>query len=224
MAKILNTLRSSRRSFIFVRIKKGYLWLYLLKNVVRESRNSIRIKIKMFCPNNHKCEMSFRNFHNNNYDCYECARNNTVHKREKICREIFNDLTSELFKEYKISKTDPILEILLEKYQITLTKNSLSLDGLSRNLNIAFEHHGQQHYEHIPFYHRKPDSFKRQQVLDKIKREWCSKNKISLIEIKYSINERDLIQAICKEIKRVSKIKLNRLQDINHYKNLILNK
>ena len=90
----------------------------------------------------------------------------------------------------------------LEKYGITYiiqkrfsgckNKRALPFDVYLPDYNICIEYQGQQHYSLLTGYiHKKftlkeqQDNFKRQQKHDKIKRNYCLKNNIQLIEIPY---------------------------------------
>lgn len=60
------------------------------------------------------------------------------------------------------------------------------LDGYNEELALAYEYHGEQHFNHIPHFHdRNHKTFEAQQKRDLAVRNKCKKNKIKLIEIKY---------------------------------------
>lgn len=65
----------------------------------------------------------------------------------------------------------------------------LYLDFFIPNLNLAVEVHGEQHYNFIPFFHGNQRGFLQAQFRDNQKQEWCEKNNIDLIVLKYSDSE-----------------------------------
>jgi hypothetical protein len=69
-------------------------------------------------------------------------------------------------------------------------KSVLFLDFLIPNLMIGVEVHGKQHFEYTPFYHKTKLGYYQHLYRDNLKAEWCEKNGIQLIHLKY--NEIDL--------------------------------
>lgn len=67
--------------------------------------------------------------------------------------------------------------------------NLLRFDGYDKDHNIAFEYQGQQHYYPVDFSGKNDgsaeESFKLNVIRDNIKREYCKKNNIKLVEIPY---------------------------------------
>lgn len=70
-------------------------------------------------------------------------------------------------------------------------KSVLYLDFLIPNVKMGVEVHGRQHYEYIPFFHKSKAGFLRSQSRDRTKAEWCEKNQIELIILKYSDTKDD---------------------------------
>jgi len=70
--------------------------------------------------------------------------------------------------------------------------NGLELDGYNKDLQIAFEYNGEQHYKYIPYFHRNGiKDFLAQRLRDKIKKHLCELNGIELIIIPYRYNYRN---------------------------------
>lgn len=92
--------------------------------------------------------------------CKECSDG----LYERICRATFEALFETKFPK---------------KRNIHWLKNKegrfLELDGFNKNLNIAFEHQGTQHYG--------DDKFFSLSKYDSLKRELCKKNRVRLIEV-----------------------------------------
>lgn len=104
-----------------------------------------------------------------------------VYKNETRCREIFENLFKTDFPKVRPSF------IVNDK-----TGKKLELDGYNDKLKLAFEYQGQQHYNFSPYFHKSQEDFTNQVYRDKLKKELCEKNNITLIEIPYSIEYKDL--------------------------------
>ena len=76
----------------------------------------------------------------------------------------------------------------------------------NKDLMVACEYNGQQHYNYVPFFHRTKDAFYNQQYRDKQKREVCKKLGIFLIEVPYTIQENSIENFIKKELLKKNKI------------------
>ncbi len=59
----------------------------------------------------------------------------------------------------------------------------LELDGYCETLDLAFEHHGAQHYRHIAHFHRSAATFHAQQQRDVRKRALCQARGVRLLEV-----------------------------------------
>jgi hypothetical protein len=71
----------------------------------------------------------------------------------------------------------------VEEYYIKDTKQHI--DIFDTTLNVAYEANGIQHYISKGTWNRNPEDFSKQQYRDFIKKEWCLKNNIPLIIIRY---------------------------------------
>ncbi|NVM28771.1 MAG: hypothetical protein HWN65_08005 [Candidatus Helarchaeota archaeon] len=71
--------------------------------------------------------------------------------------------------------------------------NQMELDGYNEELALAIEYQGVQHYKYHKFFHKSMKDYKQRKANDKLKRELCNKNGITLIEVPYTV-ERDKIQ------------------------------
>ena len=69
------------------------------------------------------------------------------------------------------------------------TKNGepLHFDGFNQDLMLAFEHDGEQHFHHIPYFHPTRKDFEAAQKRDEIKNNLCSKHNVHLLRIKYDV-------------------------------------
>ncbi len=61
--------------------------------------------------------------------------------------------------------------------------NGLELDGFNKELSIAFEHHGKQHFEYIEIFHKNESNYLSQKKRDNYKARLCKEYGVVLIEI-----------------------------------------
>jgi hypothetical protein len=67
-----------------------------------------------------------------------------------------------------------------------VTKSNLELDCFCKELGLAVEVNGVQHYKYTPFFHRNHDQFRTQQYRDVMKRQKCKEVGITLVEIPHT--------------------------------------
>jgi len=106
---------------------------------------------------------------------------------ENVCRAYFEQLLGEKFVKQKPSWLKGEL-------------GRLELDGFCEKLEVAFEHHGKQHYNYVPHFHRKKEDFDKQIARDALKKKLCDENGVTLLIIpdlftKTSVD--DLRKIIC---------------------------
>lgn len=63
----------------------------------------------------------------------------------------------------------------------------MKFDFFILDQNLCIEYQGQQHYKAIEWFGGE-ENFIKVQLYDQLKRDYCKKNKISLLEIKYDIS------------------------------------
>ena len=82
------------------------------------------------------------------------------------------------------------------------TGSSMEIDMYNKELGIACEYNGRQHYQFIPHFHRGGRSeFEAQQRRDQQKRDACRKLGIFFIEVPYDIKIPDIRNFIVKKLK-----------------------
>lgn len=104
------------------------------------------------------------------YDSCGCAKGT---KSEKLIRQIFEHL---LQRKFPSIKPDFLVN--------PKTNNRLELDGYNRELALAFEHNGSQHYSKNTRFHKSAKQLDEQKYRDRTKKRLCKKNNIVLIVIK----------------------------------------
>jgi hypothetical protein len=98
--------------------------------------------------------------------CPDCK-----HKGEAIARECMQGLTGKPFKKCRPA------------WLRGAAGNLLELDGYCKELGLAFEYHGVQHFEFVPHFHRDGEALARQRRRDEEKRSLCVRNGVLLLEI-----------------------------------------
>ena len=83
------------------------------------------------------------------------------------------------------------------------TGSNMELDMYNKELGIACEYNGKQHYEYVPYFHRGGESdFIAQRERDNLKRRVCRKLGIFLIEIPYTVKLENIRQTINGELRK----------------------
>ncbi len=77
------------------------------------------------------------------------------------------------------------LEQILEEIALP-GSGYLSADFFLPHWNLVVEVHGQQHYCFSKLFHRDRNDFLAGKVRDRVKREWCELNGITLVELPYN--------------------------------------
>jgi hypothetical protein len=90
---------------------------------------------------------------------------------ERICRAFFEQIFQRNF-----SKTRP-------EWLINNKGNQMELDGYCEELNLAFEHQGEQHYSTKVHFIRSEDELKQRQKDDQLKLTLCKQKGITLIHV-----------------------------------------
>jgi hypothetical protein len=85
------------------------------------------------------------------------------------------------------------------------TGKLLELDGYSSSLNIAFEYHGQQHYEIASGFKMDQSVLDDSRYRDSLKIELCKSHGIEILEIPYTVNPNSMLEWIANEISSDSK-------------------
>ncbi len=68
----------------------------------------------------------------------------------------------------------------------------LELDGYNKDLQIAFEYQGKQHYERVEHFQRNEGDFEKQLERDKLTLDRCIENKVKLFAIPYDVGFKNI--------------------------------
>jgi hypothetical protein len=118
-------------------------------------------------------------------------------------------------KRFKFNKTEHKCRIIMEKIykrpfpsirpdflRSPTTNKNLELDCYNKDLKIAVEYNGRQHYAYTPHFHKSKTDFYSQVHRDDWKRKKCKELGIKLIEVPYWIVDVNLEDFIRKELKK----------------------
>lgn len=105
-----------------------------------------------------------------------CDEKTNESKGEMVCRQFLNKYFSKPF-------------IKVRNLYNPVTHQYLELDCYNEDLRLAVEYQGQQHYKHIPYFHKNFESFRNQQYRDELKRIFCRDLGITLIEVPYTVKD-----------------------------------
>jgi hypothetical protein len=136
-------------------------------------------KLKWQCANGHIFETKYDHIKTGSW-CPICSSGLI----ESIVRLFFEYITGQTFLKVR------------PKWLVNDLGKRLELDGYNKELGIAFEYHGEQHFNYNPFFHRNKNTLKKRLEDDAVKRELCSKNNVFLIEIDYKVDKDDIFQFI----------------------------
>jgi hypothetical protein len=84
---------------------------------------------------------------------------------------------------------------------VTGGKNNLEIDCFNDELKLGVEVQGVQHYKYTPFFHKNYEAFLNQKYRDQMKRYACKENNITLIEVPYTVKEKDVRGYLVKELR-----------------------
>lgn len=137
----------------------------------------------------------------------------------KMPKELYNVLydSNSLTKTYSKSKGSKgerecrrVLEMIFEKpfpnvrpryLNNDVSNENLELDCYNRELGLAVEYNGKQHYEYNSFFHKDYSDFKEQKYRDTIKKQLCEKYDITLIVVPYTVKLEDIQEYLIKELR-----------------------
>lgn len=125
---------------------------------------------------------------------------------ERICKTIFESIFYKKFPKQR------------PRWLINSRGNLMELDGYCKELNLAFEYQGKQHFLEHELFHR-GSSLEQRKSDDEIKRELCKKKGVILIEVHYNISYDKIYDLIINECKAKgilipehTKIDINKLE------------
>ncbi len=118
-------------------------------------------------------------------------RQKRVNKTEEMCRTLLKKIYNK-----------PFPTIRPDFLRSPRTKKNLELDCYNKELRIALEYNGPQHYTYTPHFHKNKKNFYSQVHRDDWKRKRCRELGIRLIEVPYWVIPIDLEDYIIRELKK----------------------
>lgn len=135
------------------------------------------------CNNGHKWKAALGDIRKGSW-CPNCGKG----IRERLCRNIFEQITSKKFPKKR------------PKWLLNTRNHQMELDGYCEELKIAFEHHGEYHYLRNEHFQRRNESLEKRKLDDKTKIELCENYKVTLIIVPYYVKTTDLKNFIFKKL------------------------
>ena len=106
-------------------------------------------------------------------------------RRESILLKVRNEFSKYLTGEQLCRATTELLTGCKFNKQKPKWLEGLELDCYNKELKLAVEYNGIQHYQHTEFFHKTLEEFEKQQERDALKARLCKQNDINLIIISY---------------------------------------
>lgn len=156
-------------------------------------------KLKWQCEMGHFWEASPMHIKKGSW-CPICSSNVS----ERICRGIFEGIFSKTFPKSK------------PKWLINQRGNRMELDGYCKDLNLAFEYQGEQHYKYNPFFHAERNLDTNIDD-DKFKKRLCQENNVLLVIIPFTVHHEELYAFIVSECKKL-KLKIPKHTKVDYKK------
>ena len=156
--------------------------LALKRNIQCLSTTYINNRTKMLwkCSVGHEWS-AISNSITNGRGCPDCAKGIS----ERICRGWFTYLFNKKFPRVKPA-------------WLSFQNSRFELDGYCKELNLAFEYQGYQHFEQSRVYH-KARSLQKQVEVDALKKEICNTHGVDLIAVPYLVSYTEMGQFIVDE-------------------------
>jgi hypothetical protein len=115
---------------------------------------------------------------------------------EVECRRVAEKLTGFPFPKHR-----PVF------LRNVVTDSNLELDCYCKELAVAIEYNGRQHYEYTPYFHSSRDAFNTTRYRDEMKARLCKDNGISLIVVPYSVPVSKIEAHLSQEFERLGIVK-----------------
>jgi hypothetical protein len=119
--------------------------------------------------------------------CPQCSSN----RSERLCRATFEAIFDAEFPRKK------------PEWLMNSRGNRMELDGYCEVLNLAFEYHGEQHFQRVKRFQKSGSDFRQRLVDDEDKRKLCEENGVTLIEVPYTVMPEEMREFIWKQCRSI---------------------
>ena len=130
------------------------------------------------------CQVCGTEWETHVYTMFRCPTCDFYSKGEQLTANYLNEFQIKYIPQYKFDDCKHIKQLLFDFYL--------------PDMNVCIEYNGLQHYQPCDMFGGE-EQFKTQQIRDNIKRQYCKDNGIKLIEIPYTYNTKEKIEAYLKE-------------------------
>ena len=119
-------------------------------------------------------------------------QNNSSSRGEQRCKEVME----RFFKK-------PFTKVRPQFLRNEVTGKHLELDLYNEELNLSVEYNGRQHYDYVPYFHKNREAYHNQRYRDEMKKGKCKELGIRLIEVPYTVKERDIETYLRNELEKL---------------------
>ena len=119
-----------------------------------------------------------------------------IHPQSSILEQEVAEYLKANLPQYKFKKVRP------SWLRNPKTHRLLELDFYCKELNLAIEVNGQQHYFYTPHFHESEEKFQAQVERDKLKQTICANRGVKLIIIRYDCRNLDAVFLSCLPIEK----------------------
>ncbi|MEE9378821.1 MAG: zinc-ribbon domain-containing protein [Candidatus Lokiarchaeia archaeon] len=158
-------------------------------------------KLKIRCSENHIFESAPTNFIRGDW-CPQCSQG----KFERLSRKFFEEIFQKEFPKER------------PNWLVNSRGNQMELDGYNKDLKLAFEAQGEQHYRAVPHFNQTLDNLEQRIKDDLRKLDLCKQNDVTLIQVPYYIPPSKMQQYIINQYESLPNQKLPNIPDIDYNK------
>lgn len=158
-------------------------------------------KLKIRCSENHIFESAPTNFIRGDW-CPQCSQG----KFESLSRKFFEEIFQKEFPKER------------PNWLINSRGNQMELDGYNKDLKLAFEAQGEQHYRAVTHFNQTLKDLIQRKEDDLMKLDLCKQNNVTLIQVPYYIPPSKMQEYIINQYESLSNQILPNIPDIDYNK------